>query len=274
MMKLLVQAAAATVVLTVLQASLSFLVPASGTGGRSSLPLVLLSNALTASLLVWIARGLRARRWTRAIVLFAVWGGIHATSLVEAALFDIGIPAGDLPWLMAHGLAVSACFALLLALAVRTEPGTMPQPEAGAPPSPWWRLAACSLLYVPLYFAAGTLAYPYLREFYEARPMPAVTTVIAIQPFRGLAFAAIVLLLVRQLRGTRLRVSTAAALTMSILGGVAPLLIPNPYLPDAVRHAHLPEVGASLFLFGFLTAWLLAGPPHERARDEAVALSA
>jgi hypothetical protein len=69
-------------------------------------------------------------------------------------------------------------------------------------------------------------------------------------------------------------VSTAAALTMSVLGGVAPLLIPNPYLPDAVRHAHLPEVGVSLFLFGFVAAWLLAGPSRVRARDEPVALSA
>ena len=42
----------------------------------------------------------------------------------------------------------------------------------------------------------------------------------------------------------------------------------------AVRYAHLPEVGVSNFLFGFVAAWLLAGPSHERARDEPVALSA
>jgi hypothetical protein len=269
-----IQAAAATLVLTVLQASLSFLVPASGRGGAGSLPLLLLSNAMTASLLVWIARRLRAHGWAaRAAVLWAVWGGIMALSLVEAALFDIRIPPGDLPWLTAHGLAVSACFALFLAGAVRAEPDTMPAP-ASLPPSPWWRLAACSLLYVALYFAAGTLAYPYLREFYEARPMPSMAAVIAVQPFRGLAFAVIVLLLVRQLRMSRLQVSTVAALTMSVVGGVAPLIIPNPYLPDAVRYAHLPEVGVSNFLFGFVAAWLLAGPSHERARDETVALSA
>ena len=73
---------------------------------------------------------------------------------------------------------------------------------------------------------------------------------------------------------SRLQLSTVAALTMSVVGGVAPLIIPNPYLPDAVRYAHLPEVGVSNFLFGFVDAWLLAGPSHERARDEPVALSA
>jgi hypothetical protein len=268
-----IQAAAATVALTVFQAGLSFLVPASGRGGRSSLPLVLLSNALTASLLVTIARGVRAQGWARAAVLWAIWGGIQALSLVEAALFDIRIPPGDLPWLTLHALAVSACGALFLALAVRTRPAAAPMPAA-APAVPWWRLAVSSLVYVGFYFAAGTLAYPYLREFYEARPMPAMALVVAVQPFRGLALSAIVLLLVRQLRASRPRTAMAAGLTLSILGGVAPLIIPNPYLPDAVRYAHLPEVGVSNFLFGLFAGWLLAGPARERAQDPAVALSA
>jgi hypothetical protein len=33
----------------------------------------------------------------------------------------------------------------------------------------------------------------------------------------------------------------------------------NPFLPDAVRHVHLVEVGVSNFLFGALAAWWMAG---------------
>jgi hypothetical protein len=175
-----------------------------------------------------------------------------------------------MPWLVAYSLAVSGCFALLVGLALPPGP---PAGTAGTP-APWARLAACALAYVVLYFTAGMLAYPYLRAFYEARPMPAPGLVLAVQPFRGLAFAGIVLLLVRQLDVSRRTAALAAGMTMSVLGGVAPLLIPNPYLPDAIRYAHLPEVGVSNFLFGLLAGWLLASERTERASDRAVAVRA
>jgi hypothetical protein len=266
-----IQAALTTAALTLLQMFLSFLVPPSAGGGAGGLGFVLLSNALTASLLVWIARRLRVRGLARAVVLWAIWGGIQAISLIELLVFDIGVPRGDLPWLALHSLAVSACLALFLGLAFPAEARAGGAPPAAAPPSVWWRLAASGLAYVVLYFAAGMLAYPYVREFYEARPMPAMGTLLVVQPVRGLAFGAIVLLVVRQIRASRFGAAVAAGSTISILGGVAPLLIPNPYLPDAVRYAHLPEVGVSNFLFGLLAGWLLAAPRHQTAAAEAVA---
>ncbi|HVR71507.1 MAG TPA: hypothetical protein VMT87_11755 [Vicinamibacteria bacterium] len=273
MKKAWVQAVAATAALTVLQALLSFLAPVTGGSDGSLLPFVLASNALTATVLVWLARRLGARGLSRAAVLWAVWGGIVALSLAEAALFDIGIPGGDLPWIFAYWLAVSASFALLVGGSFPPARSSGLAPAASAPSAPWARLAASALAYVFLYFVAGTLAYPYLREFYESRPMPATATLLAIQPFRGLAFAAIVLLLVRRLAASRRAAALAAGVTLSVLGGVAPLIIPNPYLPDAVRLAHLPEVGVSNFLFGLLAGWLLA-PPRAQEGAEAVALSA
>jgi hypothetical protein len=41
----------------------------------------------------------------------------------------------------------------------------------------------------------------------------------------------------------------------------AQLLLPNPYMPDAVRMAHLIETASSTFIFGLLVGWLLAAPP-------------
>jgi hypothetical protein len=88
--------------------------------------------------------------------------------------------------------------------------------------------------------------------------MPSTGNVVAAQIVRGLVFSGIVLLLVRQLRTSRRGAALVSGLTLSILGGIAPLLVPNPYLPDAVRYAHLPEVGVSNLLFGLLAGWLLA----------------
>ena len=50
------------------------------------------------------------------------------------------------------------------------------------------------------------------------------------------------------------------AATMVGLGGVAPLLVPNPFLPDAVRWAHMIEIGASNAIFGWLIGWIHSGP--------------
>ena len=67
-----VQAAVGTVVLTVLQSLLSFLVPAPAEPVPIGLAPVLVSNALHASLLVWIAARLRAQGLGRALVTAVV----------------------------------------------------------------------------------------------------------------------------------------------------------------------------------------------------------
>jgi hypothetical protein len=251
-----VQTAVGTVVLTVLQSLLSFLVPAPAEPVPIGLAPVLVSNALHASLLVWIAARLRAQGLRRALVLWLFWGGIQVGYLVEAVLFDIRLPPRDALWLIAYSLAFSGCFALFVALAFPALPADRGGPAAEGRLA-WWRLAASALAYVVLYFTFGHLAYPYLREFYEARPMPSTESVVAVQVVRGLWLSGIVLLLVRQLRTSPRSAAVVSALALSVLGGIAPLLIPNPYLPDAIRYAHLPEVGVSNFLFGLLAGWLL-----------------
>jgi hypothetical protein len=252
-------------VLTAAQAILSFLVPAAdqppGTLGPA-----LVSNALIATLLTLVNARLRARGIAGAAVLWTIWGGIQANSLLEAVLFDIRIPHGDLAWLTAYLLAVSGCFAVFLALVFRPLDGPG-EPLAPASLS-WWRVGVCVLAYIVLYFTAGTMAYPYLRDFYEARPMPAQSTVASLQVFRGLVFCGIVALIVRQVRARRLGAAVIAGLALSVLGGIAPLLIPNPYLPDHIRYAHLPEVGVSNFLFGLLAGWLLGAPGSARRGAE------
>lgn len=247
----------ATLVLTVLQIVLSFLVPASARGGGVGLPALMADNALIALVTVWLAGAFHGGALRRALLLWLVWGGIQAASLFETVLFDIGIPRGDLVWLGLHMLAVSAGYCASIAFAF---PPAARSSQAAPMPTPGlWRWAAGDLLYVFLYFGAGMLVWPFVQEFYQARPMPPVQLVLAVQLVRALALVAIVFAIVRELWPRRGAAALAAGVAMGVLGGVAPLLLPNPYLPDAVRLAHLPETAISNLVFGMLAAWLLAG---------------
>ena len=250
-----VQAALGTVVLTVLQAVFSFLVPAFS-GPAPGLGGVLASNALTATVLAWIHGRLTGGAATRAAVLWAIWGGLQACSLVETVLFDLRIPRGHLPWLSAYLLAVSGAFAAFLAFTFHPAAPDRAAPSR-APWPAWWRVGLSVLIYVALYFSAGTLVWPYIRAFYEASPMPPFATVFAMQLARGLALSAIVLVIVRRVAAPAVAAAVAAGAALGIVGGVAPLLITNPYMPDAIRYAHMPEVGVSNVLFGVVAGLLL-----------------
>jgi hypothetical protein len=264
----LVQALAGMVAITVAQVALSFLVPPTtfvpGLGG------VLAANALTALVLAGISRRLSGRGPQRALVLWLVWGGIAACSLLEVVLFDIRLPEGHLPRLAAHQLAVAAVAAALLGFVFRGADRDAGEPAPPARPLPaWWRIVVCDVVYIALYFAAGTMVWPFVREFYEASPMPGPAAVVGMQVVRGLIFSAIVLLLVRRVRATPVAAALGTGVVFSVLGGVAPLLIANPYLPDPIRHAHLPEVGVSNFFFGAIAGWLLRPSASPAARQDA-----
>jgi hypothetical protein len=120
-----------------------------------------------------------------------------------------------------------------------------------------WRLAVLSIAYVVLYFTAGMAVYPYVADFYAGRALPSVATLIPIQLCRGLVYSAIGLVIVASTGLRRWPVAFAVAATLAVVGGIAPLMVPNPYMPAPVRLAHGVEVGVSNFLFGLLSGWLV-----------------
>jgi hypothetical protein len=129
---------------------------------------------------------------------------------------------------------------------------------------PAW-LAFAPPLYVACYFTAGTIVWPFIAAYYQSRPMPAAGAVLALQVVRGLGFGGIVLLIVRSCDGGRLERAAIAGLTLAILGGVAPLVMPNPLMPVAIRMAHLFEVVPSIFTFGAVLALALTRPARTAA---------
>jgi hypothetical protein len=70
-------------------------------------------------------------------------------------------------------------------------------------------------------------------------------------------FVALAALLIRMSAAGRGETALLTGAALALLGGVATLMVPNPFIPDATRWAHFVEVGTSNFLFGWLLGWLL-----------------
>jgi len=277
MTRTLIKIGVATVALVVAQALLAALVPMSARPVTIALPLVLISTALTVSTLLLVAAHARDAGLKLALVLFGLWGSIQANYLIETVVFDIGVPRADLPWLFAHALASALAAGAIVAGVSRLWP--FPHAPTSLPPHtatpsrshaltiPWLTLLGCGASYLALYIAAGlVIAWPLVQQHYQQWPMPNPALVFPMQIVRGAAFGLTLLLLVRQTATDRLMAGMIGGLLLSVLGGVAPLLVPNAYMPDLVRLAHLAEIVVSNFAFGLLAAWWLRPEEGQQAR--------
>lgn len=221
---------------------------------------VLAVSLLAAAALVHVDARLAGGRVLRAEVLFILPFGIESNNLLEAGFFSLDIPRGELGRIWLNAFLVDALFAALLVFLPGRGGDPATPPSAAGRPAGWvGRLVLCDLAYVVVYFAAGIVVLPHVQGFYATRALPSPSHVLLMQVPRGLVFAGLVLLLVRRRAAPRGGAALTAGLVLSILGGVVPLLLPNPYLPDPVRLAHLWEVGISNFLFGMFAGWLWAG---------------
>jgi hypothetical protein len=123
------------------------------------------------------------------------------------------------------------------------------------------RFAACDALYLALYFAAGTLIFPFVKDFYATQSLPPAGTIVALQLLlRGPVFVLLCLLLLRMIGLPRWQGVLAVGVAFTILSGVAPLLMPNPYFPNYVRWVHFGEVVSSNFVFGLVVALIWSRP--------------
>lgn len=221
---------------------------------------------LYAAAMAWSAMrsSLEGRRL--AGTLFLAMFGIHVLLvLVESLHFLNALPLFDMLVANAQETVVMAVIAAILASTL----GRPPRPRREAPaPGPsfgawgWtWRLAACSLSYVILYFTAGILIWPHIRAWYAQQEMDADFELLVLtQVVRGTLYVAFALPLLRSLVMRRWQAALAMAVAFPVLAGVAGLLIPNPLMPEFVRHWHLMEIGWSNFVYGALVGFLFWSP--------------
>jgi hypothetical protein len=254
----------AALALTVVQGLSGALLLRGVPSAPGALPWMMVGNLLVAGVMMGIARRLRGPVWSRTGVLFAVSFGIAANNLIEGLYFLSDVPIARL---LSHSFLIWAAFALLLARWPGEASPALPAAGAGRSIPSWVaRLVVCDLAYVVFYIVAGLAISPLIMEFYRSRPMPDPGFVLAMQlVLRGPVLIGVVLLVTRATGSGRAIGALGAGVVLSVLGGIAPLLIPNPWMPDAIRFAHLGEVGVSNFLYGLLVGWLLGASEAARA---------
>ncbi|HEV2492571.1 MAG TPA: hypothetical protein VG204_05815 [Terriglobia bacterium] len=224
-----------------------------------------LADLLTAAVLayaVWAARESHVRTSGLVARLTLLYFGIGYFNTLDEGMLFIGLPgrevAGGLVFGLLRALVVVAVLVALMGPMGRMTPGPAAREVSPVPRSfgQWlWRLAIGDVAYVFLYFVAGMLVFPFVKEFYITKTLPAPSTVILMQLFRALVYMAVALPVARLMRDRR-HAALALGLAFSVLGGIAPLLPENPLMPGYVRLAHSIEIGVSNFIYGVILAWL------------------
>jgi hypothetical protein len=208
---------------------------------------------LNLAVLVIVARASSAKGWKLVLMLFLLGFVVgSANSLVEALFFKVLTPREA----FAAALVAAVIFAVLSPAAVflagRWRAGDGPHEEGGFT---LMTLAGVVVAYELLYWGAGTVVFPYVAHFYAERALPPAYAVAAVQVVRSLIFlAASYPLLKSGLRGAPLML----ALVYGIIGGVAPLLPDNPYMPADIRFYHAIETTTSNFIFGLIVGLLFS----------------
>jgi hypothetical protein len=199
-----------------------------------------------------VARASSVNGWRLVLMLFMLGFVVgSANSLIEALFFGVLMPHQAI----AAAVPASIVFAILAPAAVllagRWRAGNAPLNEGGGF-TPLTLLGAVAA-YELLYWSAGTLVYPYVANFYATRTIPPAYVVATVQVVRSLIFVGAAYPL---LKGGLRNAPLVLALVYGIVGGIAPLLPDNPYMPPDIRFYHAIETSTSNFIFGLIVGFL------------------
>lgn len=223
----------------------------------------LLSALLTGSIL---SLALTFSRWSgvraAAGVFLLFWGVSHFNTLNEAVFFGVDFGSTSFGQLALASTAAAVVVAIgLTFITGRWKEGAAPsvaEEMSVRSPVGWaWRLLLTAFAYVVFYFVAGIIIFPFVQEFYAGRELPGLGTIFVVQIFRGLVYAGIGVMVIRMAVLSRRATALFIGAALSILGGIAPLLLPNEMMPERVRMFHMAEVGVSNFLFGVVLSRML-----------------
>ncbi len=243
--------------------------------GALLLPLLVVCFLNTIALTYPILRS----RWSglrlMAVVFVVSYGVITVMSLIEAVFFMTNIPASEIPKLFLMGAIVALIFSPLAVLILgKMRRGTTIEGPNSRLIMPWrewvWKLAVIAVAYLILYFTFGYFVAwqnPAVRELYGGGPLIGflphmgvvlqdTPSLVPFQVLRAMMWVALALPVIRMMKGKPWEAALAAGLLFAVLHA-SQLLLPNPYMPQAVRMVHLAEIAPSIFIFGWLVVWLL-----------------
>ena len=184
----------------------------------------------------------------------------HFIILIEAYIFNVTDRA-ETAKEMLQGLFIVSIFAPLFVLILNKWEGSSEvlQFKERSVFSWIWRGVLGIFIYLIFYIGAGMIlqaTYPDLMSFYEGK-LPAVDVMILTQFPRGLLFVLVAILMLRTLKLPQIKKALLIGLVFSIIGGIAPLISPNEFMPANIRMVHGIEVGISNLLYGMTLAYLL-----------------
>jgi hypothetical protein len=221
---------------------------------------LMVSSAFIVIAIGWAALRSDWRDWKLLSALFLVLAVVEFANWIEGALY---LPNVGIEWsgVIVYEVLTAAVAAGLWLLVFR---GALVPETANEHPIPHrsfpqmaWRFVLCSAAYVFLYYLAGTIILPFVRDYYATQHIPGPGQIISLQFFlRGPLFILVCLTLLRMFRLSHLSGALAVGLAFTFLSGVAALIMPNGIFPDTVRWAHFWEVSTSNLVFGIVVAWL------------------
>jgi hypothetical protein len=218
-------------------------------------------------------------RWTGwrlvAAVFFIFYGVATFMGQIESAVFLTRLPPGVLPRLFLMGALIAAPFSVLSVFILKKSKSVaadlQPSTRLVMPASEWaWKLGVIAVAYVILYFTFGYfIAWrnPAVRDYYGGideggfvgqigRVLRDTPWLIPFQIVRAMFWVALAAPVIRMLKGQWSETALAIGLLFAIVMN-AQLLLPNPYMPEPVRMAHLVETASSNSVFGVFVGWLL-----------------
>lgn len=253
--------------------------PAEAAAGAAAL---LVSCALDALVLGYVFARSRWSGWRLvATTAFVLYGVKTAMAQMESAIFITRLPEGMLPKLFLMGAIVVAIFSPLAVLVMgkirRRDDDGGPNTRLSMPVGELvWKLAVIAVVYVALYFGFGYFVawrVPEVRAYYGGPAddpgfagaildmVRATPWLPAFQLLRGLMWAALAAPVIRMTKGRWWEAGLAVSLLFSVVMN-SQLLLPNPFMPEPVRLAHMIETASSNFVFAWIVVWLLARRPE------------
>jgi hypothetical protein len=202
---------------------------------------------------------MRGGFWMRALVLFGVVYTITTVQSLNEAVYFRDYVRMSMSGIWATALGNLVRDALGAGVAAWLWRGTDGEAERFA--GLWWRVAVIAPIYVIIYFAAGAwIAFQgeALRAYYDQAAHIDRVPLSGFQVFRSLIWSAAAFAMVRQMTGSGWSRALIVGLSFSLFMVVV-LLIPNGVMPWDVRKFHIPEVGISNLVFGFVAASILLG---------------
>jgi hypothetical protein len=240
---------------------------------------MLLGALLNTGVMAWLILRSGQHGQRLALTMTAVFFGVQTfMAQVESWIFQFSpgfaahLPAAMIPRILLAGL-LHACLWVPVAVWILGRWTAASSAESAAPPAlvaTPARLAIAASSYVVLYFVFGYYVAwrsPAIRAYYQGTDPGTLwlqlRSVLSETPWlplaqlvRGLAWTLLGAAVLRSMRGSPAEKALAVGALFAVVMNCG-LLLPNPYMPYAVRMVHLVETASSNFLFGVIVAWLL-----------------